>query len=109
MPRRTEKGAAMNRRSSGEKKTEPKFDTTPRTRPEDLLEYYRPYFNMSDEERDRIRQALLEATMQMLGDKRPCDMWHPPEPPPEALELMRKWMRQYRERRRSEQDRRDRP
>ncbi len=69
------------------------------TRPELLLEECRPYFDLTPEERDRIRRSVCRTAMRQWlalpeGQRR---RW-PPEPGPEGEAVLRRWVRELRER-----------
>jgi hypothetical protein len=76
------------------------FDARPRTGPEAMLEDYWRFFDMTPEERDREMQALCRTAMrQWLALPEDRRVRWPPEPGPHAEEILRRWAREFRERR----------
>jgi hypothetical protein len=76
------------------------FDTRPRTSPEALLEDCWRYLDMSPQERDRESQAVCRMAMRQwleLPEERRV-RW-PPEPGPDGELILRRWAREFRERR----------
>jgi hypothetical protein len=78
-----------------------RFDTRPRTGPEAMLEDCWRYLGMTPEERDRELRAVCRTAMRQwleLPEERRV-RW-PPEPGPLGEEILRRWAKEFRERRR---------
>ncbi len=71
-------------------------------RPKSLLEECRPYFDLTPEERDRLRRSVCRTAMrQWLAIPEAQRLRWPPEPGPEGEAVLRRWAAEFRERTRT--------